>query len=467
MGNAINFLVESGVSLAVLSLIYVLFLRKETFFRKNRLFLLGSVAFSIVLPFLHFGLYAPREVMLKEVTVTPYRNLIETVTIYGQDLSLSIVQRVISSQGLLVVYLLGTLFFLLRFWFRLSQVLSLISDNLVRQKGKIKYVLLREDFSPFSFLNFVFINPKKKSEPGYESMIEHEAEHIRQGHTCDVLLLEILSVFQWFNPFLWILKKAVRENHEYLADRAVLNTGVNVAFYKQLLLGQALGIQLELANNFNSSLIKKRIKMISKIRSSKIANLKYFAGILSIVALFVLFACDKKETNNLLQATKAEVAIKLKYENGQLMLSNDDRSKLEQIIASGAINLYTDSLGNTYLSDKTPSNKVLHTNKMIFNVVDDMPKYPGGDEALRDYLQSSIEYPDVAIESNIEGKVYVSFVVDTNGAVKYARVIRGVDTNLDKEALRVVNNMPTWIPGKQKGVPVNVNYTVPIKFALE
>jgi len=103
----------------------------------------------------------------------------------------------------------------------------------------------------------------------------------------------------------------------------------------------------------------------------------------------------------------------------------------------------------------------------VFFIVEDMPEFPGGDLALRKYLASQIKYPVIAQENGIQGKVYVTFVVGKDGKVSNARIARGVDPSLDKEALRVVMGLPTWKPGKQRGKPVNVSYTVPINFVLQ
>lgn len=204
MNNLVNFIIESGISLALLSLIYLLFLRKETFFRLNRLFLLFSILFSVILPFLHFRVYTPQSNMLAEVTVTPYRNVLEAVTIYGQDLSGAMVKSISSSKIIILIYLLGLLFFLGRMIFRIVQILLIISRNEVQRIDNYRFVLVDKEFSPFSFLGYIFINPKRRMESGYEKMVTHEMEHIKQGHTFDVLILEILTVFQWFNPFMWM-----------------------------------------------------------------------------------------------------------------------------------------------------------------------------------------------------------------------------------------------------------------------
>jgi protein TonB len=103
----------------------------------------------------------------------------------------------------------------------------------------------------------------------------------------------------------------------------------------------------------------------------------------------------------------------------------------------------------------------------VFFIVEDMPEFPGGELALRKYIANSIKYPVIAQENGIQGKVYVTFVVDKDGSVSDARIARGVDPSIDKEALRVVNSLPKWKPGKQLGKTVRVSYTVPINFVLQ
>ncbi|MCY1722262.1 M56 family metallopeptidase [Prolixibacteraceae bacterium Z1-6] len=471
MNNLVNFIIESGISLSLLSLIYILFLRKETFFRLNRIFLLISVLFSMLLPFLKFRIYHPKSILLEEVTVTPYRNLVEAVTIYGQDLSGAVIQTISSSRIIIFIYLGGLLCFLARLVLRLIQISILIYGNPVRQIGGVKFVHVNKKFSPFSFLGYIFLNPEKRREPGYEKIVAHEMEHIKQGHSIDVLILEIMTIIQWFNPFMWILKRVIRENHEFLADRAVLNSGISTAQYKQLLLSQAVGFQFEMANNFNTSMVKNRIKMISQIRSSKFANLKFVLGILTAAALVVAFACEQKESiATEISSEKENPQLQLTLQDDKIMLNGADADikKVEEMLSRGKLVLTKDSLGRSYISiEKEDIPKVLDEEEQIFFIVEDMPEFPGGDLALRKFIASTIKYPDTAIENGIQGKVYVTFVVTKEGEIANAKIARGVNPVLDKEAIRVVNMQPRWRPGYQRGQAVNVSYTVPINFVLQ
>lgn len=468
MNSTVNFIIESGVSLSLLAIIYVLFLRRETFFRANRLFLLGSVIFSVVLPFLKFRVFAPQPVMLSEVTVTPYRNLLEVVTIYGHDFSGSVERAVLSSEMLMFAYLAGVLFFFGRFVFRTLQVVFLIRKNPVRQMNGFKLVFLEKQTSPFSFLDYIFIHPAMKGKESYERMLAHELEHVKQGHSVDVIILEILTVFQWFNPFMWMLRRAIRENHEFLADRAVLVSGVNRGYYKKLLLEQVSGGQLVIANNFNYSLIKKRIKMMSKIKSSKLAFTKIALGVLVAAALVIAFACEQKETAVPEQAESVS-SVKLTIQNEYMKIDGtaEDIARLKSIFSGETgFQIITDSEGNTLLVKK-PVTKKISTDDEIFFIVEEMPEFPGGELELRKFIANQVKYPEEAQRNKIQGKVYVTFVVSKDGSVVDAKIARGVDPVLDQEALRVVGSLPKWKPGKQRGQAVNVQYTVPINFQLQ
>jgi TonB family protein len=472
MNSAVNFIIESGVSLALLSVIYILFLRKETFFKINRWFLLGSVIFSVVLPILKFRIFSPKPVMLAEVTVTPYRNLLEAITIYSHGFSGSVEKALISTNLLIYFYLAGVVFFFGRFIFRIFQILLIIRKNEIQLADGFKMVVLQEETSPYSFLKYVFASQSLLQNKGYDKMIAHEMEHVKQGHSLDVIILELLTVFQWFNPFMWMLRRAIRENHEFLADQAVLTTGVNRGFYKKLLLDQFVGGQLVITNNFNTSLIKNRIKMMSKIKSSKYAISKIVFGVLVAAALVIAFACEQKEsieTQTIQQGNFTVISTILDDGKVKLEGTTEDLEKYKALFSGNSgFEITTDSLGNTFLIKKEVIViKSLSADEQVFFIVEDMPEYPGGEMALREFIANNIDYPEIAQKKGIQGKVYVTFVVGKDGVVKNASIARGVDPSLDGEALRVVNSLPKWQPGKQKGEAVNVSYTVPINFQLQ
>jgi TonB family protein len=477
MTSFINYLVESGISLSLFAVVYFLFLRKETFFNINRWFLLVSVVFSAVLPLLHIPFYAAKPVMLDEVTVTPYVNLLSTITVYGTDITTGAEQFVLSYSILGYVYLVGVVFFAIKLLVQLGMIARLIVSNEVIADGKNKLVVLDREMSPFSFLNYIFVGRNLHETKGWEKMIEHEQQHITQGHTVDVLVLEVVAVVQWFNPFFWMFRRALRENHEFLADQAVIAHGTAPSWYKQILINQYVGDQIVIANNFNYSLIKTRIKMLSKIKSGKITYAKILLGVLLAGSLTASFAFEPKNMESLPQTPKSQ-AKTIVVDGKSVQLSGDAASVekiLKAISESEDFYLKEDkSTGQAILSPRTKE-ATKHVSKKgnepnadgVYNVVDEMPQFPGGLAALRQFLAENVKYPDSAVKNKIQGKVYVNFVVSKDGTVSRVKIVRGVDPALDAEALRVVSLLPKWGPGIEKGKAVDVFFTVPINFALQ
>lgn len=324
MFDFFNFIVESGISLGIFSLVYFVFLKNETFFRLNRVYLVLSVLFSCLLPFLHLepGVEGIRQLFMPAEAATPeFVNLLDTVTVYGNAFSGTATNTLLSYRGFLILYFSGIVCFTLLFIVKLVKILWLVHTSKVHRVNGCRLVETGKEGSPFSFFKFVFIPKNVKDGTDWEKMLSHELEHVRQRHSADIIALEAMAVLQWFNPFVWLFKRLVRENHEYLADRAVLSSGVSRGKYKLLLLGQVLGEQPQLANNFNYSLIKNRIKMMTKIKSSKIATIKVLTGFVAAVVLVVAFAIDKPvyaQDNK--KKTVEEKTIKIEKKNIQQMI---------------------------------------------------------------------------------------------------------------------------------------------------
>jgi len=450
--TVVNFMLESGISLAIFALVYLLFLRKETFFVLNRIYLLGSVCFSILLPFIHLQVYSGMpSIMLDEVTVTAtgYQNLLQTVFVYSSTISGEI-EKTIQSIGLIrFIYILGTAIFLFVFLYRLLQITALILNNESELKNGIRIIKIDRDTTPFSFFNFVFINKNNANGSGMKEMLAHEMEHVRQGHSVDVMILELLTIFLWFNPFFWLLKRSIRENHEFLADDGVLKPEVSSAAYRMLLLNSAFLQQPVIANNFNYSLIKIRIKMMTKIKSSKIKALKLSMGILVTAALLVVFACDnnKKPAQDNKAANKQEDAV-----------VKSDVKSLEN-------NTTTKQAAADSMAMKQQS---LPADEQVFIVVEEQASFQGGSvNQFRDWVTKNLKYPEIAIKKGISGKVYVQYAISSKGDVVDVKVVRGVDPSLDKEAIRVISSSPKWEPAKQKGTNVKQQFTIPIAFQLQ
>ena len=306
-----------------------------------------------------------------------------------------------------------------------------------------------QEIVPFSWMKYIVISRKDLEENGREILI-HEMAHIHHRHSVDLLVADICIFFQWFNPGAWLLKQELQNIHEYEADETVINEGVNAKEYQLLLIKKAVGTRLySMANSFNHSKLKKRITMMLKEKSSPWARLKYLY-VLPVAAIAVTAFARPEVSNKVEEISSVKV--------------NDLAAIVETKM--------TESVGDTM---KPADVKYVPTEVRkqlkgtpVFEVVEEMPEFPGGGmSALMSYLKDNMRYPASAKEKGTQGRVTVQFVVDKDGSIKEPKLLRSVDKDMDAEALRLISNMPKWKPGRQKGQPVAVKYTVPVMFSLD
>ncbi len=281
MSDSLQYLLESGGCLAIFYLIYWAFLKKETFFEFNRFFLMLSIPLSFVIPLLNITSPIRTNAFMEETYIAG-----PTAGTQGQLFSFSDI--------LWFAFLFGAAFFLLRFMLRLTQILLLIRKYGFHVYDGVKVVVTDTETAPFSFFNFLFISNSDITDHGFERILTHELTHIKQYHSIDLLFMELLTIFQWFNPFVWPYKKSLKETHEYLADFAVIAQGCSRAKYQLLIFEQHVGLNMfEFTNNFSQSLIKRRITMMAKIKSNGRAKLKVLL-IFPVIALLVLAFAESK-----------------------------------------------------------------------------------------------------------------------------------------------------------------------------
>lgn len=274
MGAFFVYIVKSAVCLAVFYLFYRLLLSRETFHRFNRIALLGILILSCAIPFVEVTMKEPMEVSQQLLTweeLLLMANLNRTATIETAPES-----AIMWREALLMVYLLGIVFFFLRNVWSLTRMLRLIKGStLVRQENGITLITHQKEIAPFSWMKFVVISEKDLKENG-EEILTHEYAHIRKRHSIDLLIADICIFFQWFNPASWLLKQELQNIHEFEADESVIAQGIDAKKYQLLLIKKAVGTRLySMANSFNHSKLKKRITMMLKEKSNPWARLKY------------------------------------------------------------------------------------------------------------------------------------------------------------------------------------------------
>ena len=462
MGIFFVYILKSSVCLVVFYLFYRLLLSRETFHRFNRVALLSILLLSCLLPLVEVTVEEQTEVHQTMMTLEQWlmladmMNTADTTDLQAEEVTVTWIQVA------LLVYLAGILLFALRNGYSLLKLGGLLKsgrkENLSKYIDggeKVTLIVHDRDIAPFSWMKCIVISEKDLDENGREILI-HELAHIQNRHSWDLLVADICIFFQWFNPASWLLKQELQNIHEYEADETVIEKGVDAKQYQLLLIKKAVGTRLySMANSFNHSKLKKRITMMLKEKSNPWAKLKYLY-ILPVAAIAVTaFARPEiSETAEEISAVKVNdltaiveaKAIKSTEESVQISTVSQDTVKVNYV--------------PTEVSRKLQGTAV-------FEVVEEMPEFPGGVDAMMEYLQKELRYPEAAKEKGIQGRVTVQFIIDKEGNVTNSKVTRSVDKDMDTEAIRLVKAMPKWKPGMQKGKAVAVKYTVPVVFRLE
>lgn len=536
------YILKSGICLAVFYVCFKALFSNDTFFRFNRRILLVGTGICMLLPLcriktsqpLPFSYTTSQWEMVfheEEVNLLPAPDKEEVLTgMTGQK------ETSVPWVGIIgIVYFIGCCICLVTTVLSFRKMYQLSRSGRKLQQGKYTLILLPGSLSPFSWGRYIFL-----SEDDYrdhpDEILTHEKMHLRHNHSVDLAYMEMILLLQWLNPAVWLLKRELRDIHEYQADKGVLNQGIDATKYQLLLVKKAVGSSLyTLANSFNHSKIKKRITMMLKKKSNPWARLKYLY-VLPLAAIAVaafarpeisseLDEISAVKVNDLTAIMKTEEvkspekhpAKEIKVQGQVLEKSTNAPVVGASVIIKGTTSgTITDLDGNFVISmpvgatlsvsyinmktkeltitekliEKIKSLKVYLEGEIttktqevvvvgygggeeasdevpVFQVVEEMPEFPGGMGECLKFLGKNIKYPVEAQKAGVQGKVIVQFVVEKDGNIANPKVVRSIDPDLDGEAIRVISIMPKWKPGMQKGQPVRVKYTVPVTFRLD
>ena len=410
------YIIKSAMALALLYTCIIPLLEKETFHRLNRILILGCLIMSFAIPLVHFtGGTNPTVDMVRQTVQLPE-------VLINVDAS---EQSIWSWADIMIcIYIIGVVAI---FFMTVVQTVRLTKqlrqcEHITDNRGNT-IVLTDCATSPFCLFHYIVMSRDDYAN-NRSFILTHEQEHIRLGHCIDLIILQVATIIQWFNPFVWLIGKNLKAIHEFEVDEAVLNKGIDATQYQKFLVVKAVGNRLQpFANNLNKESLKRRIIMMNQKKSNKWMMLK---------ALFVI--------------PVATLAVSV-FAN-----TTDMRSMAK------AANTTANSISTNNMQTKQSDSKV-------FVAVEVMPKFKGGNKALMEYLMMNVKYPESAAKAKQQGRAVVGFVVRKDGTVSDVYIVKstGYDV-LDNEAMRVVKSMPTWEPGKQKGKPVDVKYFVPITF---
>lgn len=442
MGAFFVYILKSAICLALFYLGYRLLLSRDTFLRFNRFALLSGFGLAALLPLVRVGVegVSPLGPALEEwgriaAPVEPAATASPAVSCYSIGLA---------------IYLMGVLFFIARFLWGVASLIRLIRAGRRERLADGSWLVLhRLPLAPFSWLRYIFLAEKDLlSKP--ELILAHEQAHIRMRHTWDLLFTELFLWLQWFNPAAWLLRQELQAVHEFEADAAVLGMGYDSKEYKLLLIEKAVGSsRYTLANSFNHSSLINRITMMQKRKSNPWARMKY-AFVLPVATTAVAVFARPEISQQMAEISSAKIT---------------DLSRMVQTTA--AERTRPEAIDTT-----TSAREVMvtgyaqFTDNKVYESVEVMPEFPGGQAELLKFVAKSIKYPTEAQRRGAQGRVIVKFVVETNGSISNIHVVKGIDPLLDAEAIRVCTTMPTWAPARQEGKAVRCYYTIPVTFRL-
>lgn len=423
------YLLQVNVGLILFYALYKLVCTRDTFFRSRRFILIVSLVLPFILPFIDVREWLESRDRMIMLTHFDYSAVLPEIVVGSEAVETG--NRVfVLSEWIGYLYLAGVVVLLVRLAVQAFSLYRLIVRMPEKEINGVCIKCLNDPSGPFSFFGWIFMNPAAVKEDEISEILTHEMAHVKQHHSVDVLLAEMVSICCWMNPFAWLLKREVRLNLEFLADRKVMEAGFATKSYQYHLLGLAYNHKYGLSNNFNFSHLKQRIIMMNKKKSNATVHIKYALFVLPAFALLVAGNISCSQDASQTEDAKEEVVAPVSPEAKEAPA--DSTAKEE-----------------------------------VFMVAEQMPEFPGGMKELLKFLQDNLKYPENAMKNNVQGRVIVQFVVEKDGTLTEFKVARSVDPDLDAEALRVLQTMPKWKPGMQRGKIVRVKFTVPVSFKLQ
>ena len=425
----IAWILKTALLLAGFYSFFMLFMRKTTLFRLNRVILLTGTVLCLLLPLVRINVelsgqltdYLLVRIVLPEMVVSEGVGAEEA----GFDWM----------RLLYCVYAAGCAAALAVFAVSLGRVRGLIR----RYKG-VRYCydgdrcavlhVMESDTSSFSFMNHVFIGSNDYGK--HPEVLLHECMHVRACHSADMVVMSLVCALQWFNPIVWVMRSEIRMMHEYEADEAVLKQGIDAVQYQLLLVRKAVGDhRFLLASSFNHSKLKNRIAMMKKIKTTKWAALAYIACLPQLLAAMSFNATDSG--NDVMSGTDTLTALAGSVELVAAGPESADTAKVYEYFA-----------------------------------LDVPPKFNGGDarQEFPQWFYTRLVYPEDARDAGMEGRVIVQFQINKDGSVSDISILEGVCESIDNEVIRVVSESPDWTPGYIDGKPVKVTYAFPVLFQL-
>lgn len=479
---------RSALVLTLLYLPYTVMLRRERFFRLNRLTLLAILCLALVQPLVRITIpdrFVPQgEATAAIADVQEFLYTYDAVTV-GTAPSVWGWR-----EWAAVVYVAGMAMMLCLRACQLLQIhRALRRGCLWRDRGDdgVTVWCHAGDGAPFSWMRNIYISEGDYAENS-RAILLHERAHIHCRHSLDILLVTLVEVVQWWNPFVYSLRRSLRDVHEYEADERVLRQDIMPGEYHTLLVRKALAdTSYAFANNFTRSHVSQRIAMMKRPPSRPLARGKVLYIVPLLLVTLVLTAAPVIEP--LLFVDGEEVS-----SDRLIQLPTDSIDYVDVLRGSTAISLFGKrARGGAVIVGTKPDSPDPTDDAPVFLIAEEMPEFPGGETAMQEYIRRHIRYPAEARAARLNGRMDVRFIVEADGTLTNVRAEFSGDTAEGAKATitgyspsftggdgsashtrawlssaeQLVSQMPRWNPARQQGRPVRAQVTLPLYYKLE
>ncbi|REH46470.1 TonB-like protein [Tenacibaculum gallaicum] len=502
----INYIIQVVLFQVLFVAVYDFFLSKETFFNKNRWYLLSTALLSFVLPLFKISTVqkaVPQEyyILLPEVVLSPQK-VIEKAAWYQ------------SMNYLDVLFWSGCVLFFIVFLVKLERIVRLVLQYGVSKKESYKLVLLPKKTKAFSFFNYIFLGNEIPSQKR-EKIIQHELVHSEQKHTLDLLFFEFLKIVMWFNPMVYVYQNRISLVHEYISDAVASKSDKKENYINHLLADIFQVEHISFINQFyKHSLIKKRIIMMTKTQSKKVKQLKYLLLIPLLGSMILYTACSDENKSSEAIAKKELVTI-YNSKDGEITSVKGEKSTYLDRYFGEKIDLGKElSINDLYEEEKseflalkesledegsvlgvkvykgTSNRKIIaydlvkiKIKEMVdkggsipFSLLEKVPTFPGCAEGDKDCFNRSLqefvkENFDTSIANGLgldsgKKRLYIKFKIDKKGNVTNI-IARAPHPILKQHAEELAQKLPQMLPGKKDGKVVATGFVLPITFNIE
>ena len=473
----IPYILQVQACIALFWLVYRLFMRKSGAFTHNRVYLLGSVVLSFVIPALSIPVWAPASVAQAAIEVGELdAAFLEALFLLPEETAASGASLDWQTIALWICGA-GVGFMLAGVVYHLIRMIRSVRSSRILKLEQARIVYGENIRSSYSFFNYIFVNKSDTEQGELPQIVAHEMAHVRLKHSYDSVFAQIMLILFWWNPFIWLWNRSLKEVHEYQADHAVLKQGFDSKQYITLLIKTLADIHPEFVSGFSYSLIKNRLIMMTKT-SGRGAKFRILTAIPVAAATLLLFSFTEKPA----QAAPPPEAEQAANTSQILGFSADTAQGGENtdiLTLKGNVTVQMKN-GSTLQADEVAirEGSVIQVNgertspppaeqEEPFTMVEVMPLFQGENaQSFRRWIGTQLRYPEEAAKKNIQGRVTASFIIEKDGTLTNVEIIQSPDALLSQEMQRILVSSPKWTPGTQRGQAVRVKFTIPTDFKL-